>query len=141
VSSEQFPDLGESCECLGLQGRDRTSDGRFLAGRDGVHAIGATRDGKVEFVGFDSHTLALVKSSMGYPAYYPVPAVRIDRPVRALLMDLDGTGQVVINLVSTQPISWPRPLSPPAGQTRQAAASCPERSFHHPPEACRADQG
>ncbi len=91
MSRDQFPDLGESCECLGLQGRERTSDGRFSAGQCGVHAIGSTRDGKVEFVGFDSHTLALVKSSMGYPAYYPVPAVRIDRPVQALLMDLDGT--------------------------------------------------
>ena len=90
MSSEQFPDLGENCECLGLQGRDRTSDGRFSAGQGGVHAIGATRDGKVEFVGFDSHTLALVKSSMGYPAYYPVQPL-LDAPLQAVLMDLDGT--------------------------------------------------
>jgi beta-phosphoglucomutase-like phosphatase (HAD superfamily) len=28
---------------------------------------------------------------MGYPAYYPIEAVRLQKPVRAVLMDLDGT--------------------------------------------------
>jgi beta-phosphoglucomutase len=28
---------------------------------------------------------------MGYPAYYPVPDVRIEKPIKAVLMDLDGT--------------------------------------------------
>jgi beta-phosphoglucomutase-like phosphatase (HAD superfamily) len=28
---------------------------------------------------------------MGYPAYYPVEPVKIEKPVRAVLMDLDGT--------------------------------------------------
>ncbi len=28
---------------------------------------------------------------MGYPAYYPVPDVRIEKPLKAVLMDLDGT--------------------------------------------------
>jgi beta-phosphoglucomutase-like phosphatase (HAD superfamily) len=44
----------------------------------------------VEFVGFDAHTLALIKSSMGYPAYYPVQPLE-EAPLKAVLMDLDGT--------------------------------------------------
>lgn len=69
----------------------RTSDGRFAAGSDGVEAVAATLDRKVEWVAFDTHTLACVKSALGYPAYYPVEPARLDRPVRAILMDLDGT--------------------------------------------------
>lgn len=86
-----FPDLGDSVVQLGLEDIDRTSDGRFMTGANGVLAIGKTRDGKVEFVGFGSHTLAHVTSSMGYPAYYPVPAVSDKVPLEAVLMDLDGT--------------------------------------------------
>ena len=48
-------------------------------------------DRKVEFIAFADHTLAYVNSSLGYPAYYPVHPVAIERPVRAVLMDLDGT--------------------------------------------------
>ena len=28
---------------------------------------------------------------MGYPAYYPVEPVKVEKPVKAVLMDLDGT--------------------------------------------------
>ena len=70
---------------------DQTSDGRFAAGRDGVVAVNATGDRYVEFVEFHTHTLALVLSAMGYPAYYPVDPVSIARPIEAVLMDLDGT--------------------------------------------------
>ena len=87
----QFPDLG-SFDGPGRPVSLRaTSDGRFIAGTDGVAAVGATGDGKVEFVAFGSHTLAHVRSSLGVPAYYPVPPVDFDPPVRAVLMDLDGT--------------------------------------------------
>ncbi|HEY3331186.1 MAG TPA: HAD family phosphatase [Capsulimonadaceae bacterium] len=68
-----------------------TSDGRFDAGRDGVLAVTATGDKKVEFVEFQSHTLAHVCSSMGFPAYYPMKPARIEYPIKAVLMDLDGT--------------------------------------------------
>jgi beta-phosphoglucomutase len=68
-----------------------TSDGRFAAGRDGVVTVSGTRDGKVEFVDFGRHELALVRSALGYPAYYPVHPAAIERPVKAVLMDLDGT--------------------------------------------------
>jgi beta-phosphoglucomutase-like phosphatase (HAD superfamily) len=86
-----FPDLGTFGEADGLIPLGQTSDGRFAAGQSGVQAIAATKDRRVEFVGFDRHTLAAVRSALGYPAYYPVPPVRLERPVRAVLMDLDGT--------------------------------------------------
>jgi beta-phosphoglucomutase-like phosphatase (HAD superfamily) len=74
--------------CLPLE---RCSDGLHAVGRDGVVSITATGDRRVEFIAFRDHTLAYVNSALGYPAYYPVQAVRIARPVRAVLMDLDGT--------------------------------------------------
>jgi beta-phosphoglucomutase-like phosphatase (HAD superfamily) len=86
-----FPDLGTFDAGSGPVPLDATSDGRFTVGRDGVRAIGATGDRKVEFVGFGGHTLAHVRSSLGAPAYYPVSAASLERPVQALLMDLDGT--------------------------------------------------
>jgi beta-phosphoglucomutase len=75
----------------GLLALDACSDGHFRAGHDGVHAVWGTADGKVEFIVFAEHTLAYVKSALGYPAYYPVRPVHLVRPVRAVLMDLDGT--------------------------------------------------
>ncbi len=86
-----FPDLGPTAGGLALRELDHTSDGRFATGRDGVRAVAATGDGKVEFVGFGEATLAHVTSSLGYPAYYPVPALGDPAPVEAILMDLDGT--------------------------------------------------
>jgi beta-phosphoglucomutase-like phosphatase (HAD superfamily) len=70
---------------------ERTSDGRFVAGAGAVRVVASTLDRKVEWVGFDTHTLACVRSALGHSAYYPVAPVRIDRPIQALLMDLDGT--------------------------------------------------
>ncbi len=89
--SDLFPHLGADAASLDLVALAETSDHRFRAGRDGVKAIARTGDGVVEFVGFDRHTLAHVRSSMGYPAYYPVPEVKLSKPVKAVLMDLDGT--------------------------------------------------
>jgi beta-phosphoglucomutase len=86
-----FPNLGETAAALGLLATDSTSDGRFSVGRDGVGAVAKTGDGKVEFIGFEGHSLALVNSAMGYPAYYPVDSVNQEGPIRAVLMDLDGT--------------------------------------------------
>ncbi len=87
----RYPDLGVSEEALGLLALEVSADARFAVGRDGVQAIATTLDRKVEFVGFAEHTLALVKSAMGYPAWYPVDSVRQERPLKAVLMDLDGT--------------------------------------------------
>jgi beta-phosphoglucomutase-like phosphatase (HAD superfamily) len=87
----QFPNLSETLPALGLEALETTSDGRFQLKKEGVRAIGATGDGKVEFIGFADHTLALVNSVMGYPAYYPVDALGEEAPLKAVLMDLDGT--------------------------------------------------
>jgi beta-phosphoglucomutase len=84
-----IPDLGSFGDEL-LQLR-ASSDGRFTTGRDGVTSVNATRDRKIEFIAFEDHTLAFVASALGYPAYYPVHPVQIERPVKAVLMDLDGT--------------------------------------------------
>lgn len=86
-----IPGLGAIPADSGFVSLGESSDGVFSAGRDGVVSIWATGDGKVEFIAFQRHTLAFVQSAMGYPAYYPVHPVRLDRPVRAVLMDLDGT--------------------------------------------------
>jgi beta-phosphoglucomutase-like phosphatase (HAD superfamily) len=84
----EMPGLGDVAGLLPLR---VSSDGRFRVGEDGVRAIAATADRKVEFIAFAGHTLAHVTSALGYPAYYPVHPVNISRPVRAVLMDLDGT--------------------------------------------------
>lgn len=89
--SDLFPNLGANAQVLGLSPIEQTSDRRFCAGRDGVNAVARTGDGVVEFVGFDQHTLAHVRSSMGYPAYYPVHPICLEKPLAAVLMDLDGT--------------------------------------------------
>ena len=76
----------------GLNSLDITCDGMFRAGTDGVGSVKTTLDRKVEFVFFDNgKALALVKSAMGYPAYYPVRDIMTKKPLKAVLMDLDGT--------------------------------------------------
>ena len=84
-TSGDLPDLAQ------LPPVAATSDGRFVCGEDGVEDIRRTHDGKVEIVVLRGRALAHVTSSMGYPAYYPVEHVRVEKPVEAVLMDLDGT--------------------------------------------------
>ena len=86
-----IPGLGSISDRSGFVKLEATSDGRFRAGRGGVEWVTATGDRKVEFVAWRDHALAQVRSAMGYPAYYPVHPVELRRPVRAVLMDLDGT--------------------------------------------------
>jgi beta-phosphoglucomutase-like phosphatase (HAD superfamily) len=86
-----IPDLGVFGPESGLRPLAACSDGRFRPGADGVISVTATGDGKVEFIAFSDHTLAYVRSALGYPAYYPVHPVALARPVQAVLMDLDGT--------------------------------------------------
>ena len=66
-------------------------DGLWQVGRDGVRRILTPLDRKVEFIVFEDHTLAHVKSAMGHPAIYPLPEARLEAPAEAVLMDLDGT--------------------------------------------------
>jgi beta-phosphoglucomutase len=85
------PNLGPIPLSSGLVPLQVCSDGRFRCGENGVVSITATGDGKVEFIAFEEHTLAYVRSEMGYPAYYPLHPVEVKKPIRAVLMDLDGT--------------------------------------------------
>ena len=86
-----LPHIGTVSQAGGFRKLEQTSDGAFTVGSNGVECIVATGDRKVEFVAFPDRTLAYVKSELGYPAYYPVPPVEIRKPIRAILMDLDGT--------------------------------------------------
>jgi beta-phosphoglucomutase len=86
-----IPAIGQIAEHAGFILLDSCSDGNFRVGKDGVISIVATGDKKVEFISFQNRTLAYVKSAMGYPAYYPVYPVSLQKPVKAVLMDLDGT--------------------------------------------------
>jgi len=85
------PGLGHIKENSGLVKIDNCSDGFYRTGENGVVQILATGDKKVEFIVFENKTLAYVKSAMGYHAYYPVHDVKIQKPLKAVLMDLDGT--------------------------------------------------
>ncbi|MGB0419492.1 MAG: HAD family hydrolase, partial [Opitutales bacterium] len=71
---------------------EQTCDAAFVVGQQGVLEVQGTADRKVEFVTHENgKQFALVKSAMGYPAYYPVHDVQIEKPLKAVLMDLDGT--------------------------------------------------
>jgi beta-phosphoglucomutase len=83
--------LGPSAKESDFLPLEKCSDGHFFKGKDGVTSILSTGDKKVEFIFFKDHILAYVKSAMGYPAYYPVGPVKIEKPLKAVLMDLDGT--------------------------------------------------
>ena len=86
-----LPGIGKFTSSSGFNLLNQTSDGLYRLNKNGVSVIVATGDSKVEFVVIENKTIAHVKSSMGYPAYYPVYPVKLQRPVKAILMDLDGT--------------------------------------------------
>jgi beta-phosphoglucomutase-like phosphatase (HAD superfamily) len=86
-----IPGLGFMPFDSGFMTLQKSSDNIFAEGESGVVSILATGDRKVEFITFEKSTLARVNSSMGYPAYYPVHPVQIQKPIRGVLMDLDGT--------------------------------------------------
>lgn len=86
-----IPRIGQINVNSGMIALESCSDGFFKVGANGVVSITATGDRKVEFISFEDHSIAYVKSSMGYPAYYPVHPVDFKKPAKAVLMDLDGT--------------------------------------------------
>lgn len=86
-----IPHMGEFEENCGLVPLNQCSDGYFAVGKEGVRAIYATGDRKVEFICFADRTLCYVLSAIGTPAYYPVKPVSLQAPIKAVLMDLDGT--------------------------------------------------
>ncbi|MDL2318690.1 HAD family phosphatase [Eubacteriales bacterium OttesenSCG-928-A19] len=76
----------------GLTRHAATTDGLFARGRDGISAILSDRARSAEYILYeDGRMMCHVPSSTGPGAYYPVPEIRLERPVRAVLMDLDGT--------------------------------------------------
>ncbi len=87
----KIPAIGEISNRSGMKTMQQCSDGHYAVGREGVDSVTATGDGKVEFIAFEDRTLAYVNSAMGYPAYYPVHPVEMQKPLKAVLMDLDGT--------------------------------------------------
>lgn len=86
-----IPNIGSISTASGMILLDRCSDGHAIPGKDGVVSVTATGDRKVEFIAYENRSVAYVKSALGYPAYYPVHPVAIEKPVKAILMDLDGT--------------------------------------------------
>ena len=86
-----IPDLGDFDENCGLVALSTCSDGCHEAGKDGVVSVFATGDKKVEFICYKDYTIAYVLSGIGYPAYYKVKPVSVAKPIKAVLMDLDGT--------------------------------------------------
>ena len=86
-----IPDLGDFDENCGLVALTACSDGCHTAGKNGVVAVYATGDRKVEFICYEDFTIAYVLSGIGYPAYYKVKPVAVQAPIKAVLMDLDGT--------------------------------------------------
>ncbi|OPX23650.1 MAG: haloacid dehalogenase [Planctomycetales bacterium 4484_123] len=91
TGEHEVPGIGRIDPGSGMRLIEVGGDGRFHAGRDGVRAIYLTGDEKVEFITYADHTLAYVRSAMGHPAIYPLPPAGIEKPVEAVLMDLDGT--------------------------------------------------
>lgn len=70
---------------------DSGGNGLWRVGVDGVRKIVTPRDRKVEYIVFKDHTLAYVRSALGYPGIYPLRAATFKGPAEAVLMDLDGT--------------------------------------------------
>ena len=89
IQADYHPDdrVGPHCGVV----LNECGDGFFRVGEHGVDTITTMSDGKVEFIRIGPHTMAYVNSSLGYPAYYPVHQTRLEKPVKAVLMDLDGT--------------------------------------------------
>ena len=63
----------------------------FETGKGGVRKILTPDDKKIDIVEFDDKKLCYVKSSMGYPAIYPMYETHFEPKAEAILMDLDGT--------------------------------------------------
>jgi beta-phosphoglucomutase-like phosphatase (HAD superfamily) len=87
----EVPALGKASAADGFIEKNECSDGVHKKSYDGVKHILATGDGKIELIAFEHHTMAWVNSDMGSPAWYPLKPVALRHPVKAVLMDLDGT--------------------------------------------------
>lgn len=66
-------------------------DPSFQSGEDGILQIYAPKDRKAYFIEYENKVLVWIRSAMGHPAIYPLPESNFEAPVKAVLMDLDGT--------------------------------------------------
>jgi beta-phosphoglucomutase len=87
----EIPGIGAISTESGFTLLESNSDTLFRIGEKGVESICATGDGKVEFISFKERSLAYVNSKLHYPAYYPIHPTKLEGPLKAVLMDLDGT--------------------------------------------------
>lgn len=78
-------------EKTGLVQQPCGGNGLFRAGQEGVERVYTTPCGKLEFIEYQSKTLAYVPSALGYPALYPLRQTCYAGKPIAVLMDLDGT--------------------------------------------------
>ena len=86
-----IPNIGSIPTDSGFKMLEQNADGMFKTGENGVVSVCTTGDEKVEFISFADRSLAYVKSEMNYPAYYPIHQTKLEGPVKAVLIDLDGT--------------------------------------------------
>ena len=56
-----------------------------------MEKIWTPKDGTIDILSDGERKFVEVKSKMGYPAIYPLHDVKIEKPIEAVLMDLDGT--------------------------------------------------
>jgi beta-phosphoglucomutase len=86
-----IPDIGDFSDNVGFIPLEASLDGLHRKGQDGVVALFATGDRKVEFHCYTNYTIAYVPSLVGIGAYYPIAPIQEKKPIKYVLMDLDGT--------------------------------------------------
>ena len=85
-----IPALG-TVERDSLIQKKQSTDSFYQVGKNGVIGIYATKDRKIDLIVYENRTMVYVDSALGYPALYPLHEVNLQKPVKAVLMDLDGT--------------------------------------------------
>ena len=85
-----IPDLGW-VDKNSLISKSQCIDPLYKVGENGVTGIYATKDKKIDLITYKDRTVVYVDSALGYPAIYPLLPVKPQKPVKAVLMDLDGT--------------------------------------------------
>ena len=69
-----------------------THDGLFCTSQDGISCILQSKDRKIYIIIFNSQKRIIgINTRDSYISYYPLRDVEIERPIKAVLMDLDGT--------------------------------------------------
>lgn len=76
----------------GLTAMECCGDGHHRRGVGGVTNVLSSVDRSVEYILFeDGFVLGYLPSASGHTAYYPLEEITPQKPVEAILMDLDGT--------------------------------------------------